>query len=233
MGSWLDQYRIRANRMRASSLTEYLPVLFGQAMRYPEAVIVEIGTDIGESTQALLAAAELTGGHVWSVDINPDIKFKDLYAEQGGDGLWTFICGDSSAQTVAAKVPGKIDVLYVDGDHRYNQVVAELKLYMPRVKGGGVALFHDTRFDPWAAPDVFRVDDALNDVLPGMGLRWENLPGRAGLGVVWVPPDRPCAFCVAQATTWFTAVTERQQAFAGASPIEVCAGCLAQAGRQL
>lgn len=231
MASWIDRYRHRANRIGQSALTEYLPVLFGQAARYPDAVIVEIGTDIGESTATLLAAAELTGGHVWSVDINPGIKFLETYAEHD-DGSWTFICGDSSAQTIARQVPGAIDVLYVDGDHRYDQVVAELRLYMPRVKGGGIALFHDTTFDPWGRPEIFRVDDALNDVLPGMGLKWENLPGKAGLGVVRVPADRPCGFCPAQATTWFTAKTERQEAFAGPSPIEVCAGCLLEAERQ-
>ena len=100
MVSWLDRYRHRANRIESSYLSEYLPVLFGNAARYPEAVIVEIGTDIGESTTALLAAAELTGGHMWSIDINPGIKFLETYAEHD-DGLWTFVCGDSSAQTVA------------------------------------------------------------------------------------------------------------------------------------
>lgn len=231
MVSWLDRYRHRANRIESSYLAEYLPVLFGNAARYPGAVIVEIGTDIGDSTIALLAAAELTGGHMWSIDINPGIKFLETYAEHD-DGLWTFVCGDSSAQTVARQVPGEIDVLYIDGDHRYSQVVAELNLYLPRVKGGGVCLLHDTSFNPWANPSLFAVDRALDDVLPGMGLKWDNLPGRAGMGVVRKPADRPCGFCPAQATAWFTAKTERQQAFAGASPIEVCAGCLLEAERQ-
>lgn len=218
----------------ATWLTEYLPELFGQAARCPGAVIVEIGTDIGESTAALLAAAEIVGGHVWSVDINPAIGFAEEYAEHDGPDLWTFICGDSTAMSVARQVPGEIDVLYVDGDHRYDQVCAEIKLYLPRVKGGGVALFHDTSQDPWRNPHVFRVDDALTDTLPQLGanLHWKQLPGRAGMGVVLMPPTRPCAFCTAQATTWFTAKTERQQAFAGASPIEVCAGCLVDAERQ-
>ena len=234
MASWLDRYRHRANRPGSSTLTEYLPILFGQVARYPGAVIAEIGTDIGDSTCTLLAGAELTGGHVWSVDINPQVRFLEEYAEHDGPDLWTFICGDSSAQTVARKVPGEIDVLYVDGDHRYDQVCAEINLYLPRVKGGGIALFHDTNFDPWAQPDMFRVDDALNDTLPRLGanLHWEAYPGRAGLGIVRIPAKRPCAFCPAQATAWFTAKTERQQMFAGGSPVEVCAGCLIEAERQ-
>jgi len=225
--TWLKQYQIRSER-NSSHLSQYLPVLFGAAARTPGAVIVEIGTDIGESTATLLAAAEITGGHVWSVDINPGIKFAETYERYGG-GLWTFICGDSTALSVARQVPRRIDLLYVDGDHTYDQVCAEIRQYMPRVRGGGMALFHDTHANTWAAPEDFAVDRALDDTLPGLGLKWEDLPGVAGLGIVRVPPDRRCYFCTAQSVELFSPLTERQQAFAGGSPVEVCAGCKEQA----
>ena len=223
MNSWLPDYQTLSSRY--SFLSAYLPVLFGTVARTPGAVVVEIGTDIGESTTALLAGAELAGGHVWSIDINPAIKFLETYDRHGRDDLWTFVCGDSSARSIARQVPGKIDVLYVDGDHTYGQVVAELKMYMPKIRGGGVALFHDTNAAPWGNPELVRVADALDDTLPGMGLRWENLPGTCGLGRVYVPVDWGCFFCSAQATEMFTAVTEKQQAFAGGSPVSVCRGC--------
>jgi predicted O-methyltransferase YrrM len=227
--TWLKQYQIRTER-NSSHLTPYLPVLFGAAARTPGAVIVEIGTDIGESTATLLAAAEITGGHMWSVDINPKIGFLDVYARHGDPaGLWTFVCGDSSALTTAKQIPQRIDLLYIDGDHTYEHVCQEIRLYLPRVRGGGMALFHDTHKNTWARPEEFRVDDALNDLLPGMGLHWEDLPGVAGLGVVRVPPDRPCYFCTAQAVELFNPLTEVQQAYAGGSPVEVCAGCLCTA----
>ena len=225
--TWLQQYQYRAAR-KASHLTDYLPILFGAACRFPGGSIVEIGTDIGESTATLLAGAETAGAHVWSIDINPHVEFLKTYEKVGDPGgLWTFVCGDSSALTTAAKVPSQIDLLYVDGGHRYKEVAADINEYLPRVPGGGMALFHDTHPNTWAPPELFQVHTALNDLLPPMKLRWEDYPGVMGLGVVRVPVDRPCFFCLAQAEIMWRPETERQIAITGASPVELCRGCIA------
>jgi hypothetical protein len=223
--SWLPDYRHWA--ARRTYLSEYLPLLFGSVARYREPVVVEIGTYRGESTVSLLAGAELAGGHVWSIDIDPHVPFlKVLDAHDEADRkMWTFVNGDSTALTSARQVPGRIDVLFIDGDHRYDQVVAELKLYLPRMRGGGVALLHDVHPSAFGDPELCRVGEALDDTLPGMGLRWQDLPGVVGLGVIRMPVTEPCFFCHAQATGRWTAETEKQQAFAGASPVDVCDGC--------
>ena len=223
---WLRQYQYRTART-ASHLTCYLPILFGAACRKPGGTIVEIGTDIGESTATLLAGAEVSGSHVWSIDINPNVEFLKTHEKVGDPaGLWTFICGDSSALTTYEKVPGKIDLLYVDGGHRYKEVAEDIRHYLPRVPGGGMALFHDTHPNAWAPPELFQVHTALDDLLPPMSLRWEDYPGVMGLGVVRVPVDRPCFFCLAQADRMFHPQTERQIAITGASPVEMCNGCI-------
>lgn len=36
-----------------------------------------------------------------------------------------------------------IDVLYIDGDHRYGPVLEDFKLWVPKVRQGGVVLIHD------------------------------------------------------------------------------------------
>jgi hypothetical protein len=227
--SWLPDYRHWA--ARRTYLSEYLPVLFGTAVRYRQPVIVEIGTDRGESTAALLAAAEVAGGHVWSIDINPHVPFLETYAahDEQDAQLWTFVNGDSTGLVAARAVPGMIDVLFIDGDHTYDRVVAELGLYLPRMRGGGTVLLHDTHQNPFGDPELCRVGDALDDVLPGMRLRWDDLPGVCGLGIIRMPVTVPCYFCHAQATGLWTAQTEKQQAFAGASPVDVCDGCVVTA----
>jgi predicted O-methyltransferase YrrM len=177
--SWLPDYQRRA--AQTSAIAHYLPVLFGMAARYPGVRVIEIGTDIGESTTALLAAAELAGGHVWSVDSNPQAAFQDTYQLHGPDRLWTFACADSAQ--AAGMVPPDCDVLFVDSGHQYHTTCLEIELYLPKVVPGGVALFHDT--DKPGTDD--KVKEALNDLLPGMGLTWEEYPGKCGLGVVRVP----------------------------------------------
>jgi hypothetical protein len=76
---------------------------------------------------------------------------------------------------------------------------------------------------------MFRVNDALDDMLPGMGLKWDSYPGTVGLGVVRVPATHACYFCSAQSIEMFNPLSERQQAFTGGAPVQVCAGCLDEA----
>lgn len=179
-GSWLlGEYQRRA--AARSSIAHYLPVLFGTVAAYPGARVCEIGVDIGESTIALLAAAEATQGHVWSVDINERCGFRGTYREDGG--LWTFINGASTSPRVMEKVPRKIDVLLIDSGHQYQLTCEEIEHYLPRVVPGGIAFFHDT--DKPHTQD--RVKEALDDMLPGFGLTWHQLPGECGMGVVRVP----------------------------------------------
>ena len=185
MSVWLPLYQQRA--ARRSAIAHYLPVLFGLAACYPLGEIIELGTDIGESTVALLAAAELTGGHVWSADVNPLCQMRDTYARHDPGGLygtWTFLKGESCSPPVLAAMPAWADVLFVDSSHLYDQTCDEIEHYLPRVRPGGVALFHDT--DKPGTAD--RVREALDDTLPGFGLTWQQYPGDCGLGVVRIPP---------------------------------------------
>ena len=181
--SWLPDYQRAA--AQSTDIAHYLPILFGYAARYPGVRIVELGTDIGESTTALLAAAQVAEGHVWSVDHNPRIEFARVHDAHSGMGRWTWICDDTRA--AAAKVPGRIDVLFVDASHLYDETCAEIEVYLPKVVPGGVALFHDT--DKPGTDD--KVREALDDTLQQWNLTWHEIPGRCGLGVVHV--DRALA----------------------------------------
>jgi hypothetical protein len=223
--SWLPDYRHWA--ARSTYLSDYLPILYGTAARYTDPVIAEIGTDRGESTVSLLAGAEISGGHVWSIDINEHVPFLEVAArhDEADRKLWTFVTGDSTGLVAARSVPGAIDVLFIDGEHTYERVVAELKLYLPRMAGGGTVLLHDTHDAPFVDRRLVQVGAALDDTLPGMGLRWDDYPGVCGLGVIKMPVTVPCYFCHAQARGRWTPETESQIGMAGNGPVDVCDGC--------
>ena len=53
---------------------------------------------------------------------------------------------------------GSLDLVYVDGDHRYEAVLADLKGWLPKLRAGGVMAGHDWSFQA--------VKKALSEVFP-------------------------------------------------------------------
>jgi predicted O-methyltransferase YrrM len=182
MNAPLDMLGEYHRRCRAASdIREYLPLLHGYARLYNGVRILEVGVRSGNSTVAFLSAAQIMGGHVWSVDIDSDCR--DL--PWAGHPGWTFTCGDSTSAEVAGKQPMQIDVLFLDGDHGKQTVLDELALYMPRVTRGGVALFHDTRIRWPGEPDgTWPVSRALDEWCEANKTHWAEIPGAYGLGVI-------------------------------------------------
>ena len=185
MTPWLSEYRARA--AVESDISHYLPTLFGAVARYPGARVVELGVRGGNSTVALLAAAEIAEGHVWSVDVDTGCEFRS-YPDPPAPGLWTFIGADSQSWEAVHGVPDEIDVLFIDSSHEYRETCNEFELYWPKVRPGGTILLHDT--SAWKC----KVRDALDATLPDWGLDWNEYAGACGLGVILMPDQRPRMF---------------------------------------
>jgi cephalosporin hydroxylase len=166
---------------RWSDIVEYLPLLHGYARVYDKVRVLEVGTRLGNSTLAFLAAAQANGGHVWSVDIDPSVPGNpDGMAPWAGSPLWTFTPGNSTDPAVLAAQPGQVDIMFNDSGHEYDLTVAELEAYMPRLAPGGTALIHD----PDISYDFFGVRRALNVYCARNHLTWQHLPGQWGLAVI-------------------------------------------------
>lgn len=121
-------------------------------------VVVELGTDVGDSTRILASALMRTGGHLWTIDVvrpkwemttirrvntqrgidttepSPMPAVMELYKE-----AITVITSDS------LKVDWKsgIDLLFIDSLHEAPHVQAELNKYGTLVRSGGLILLHD------------------------------------------------------------------------------------------
>lgn len=48
------------------------------------------------------------------------------------------------SHTALAEVPGSVDLLYIDGAHRYRPAVADIREWGAKVRGGGTMLIHDS-----------------------------------------------------------------------------------------
>lgn len=135
--------------------------------------ILEIGVHCGISTTALLAGLEENGGHLWSVDVHPSCRYVWY-----GHPQWTFFC-PWSGDEVNPQVP--LDLLFIDGDHSYNQVMLDLENWVPRVKMGGLVLCHDA--DTASFPGVRK---AIDEYCYTNNLKHELRKGSNGLEVIYV-----------------------------------------------
>lgn len=171
-----------------SDLAAHLDYLREQAR---DRVVIEIGVRTGISTAAFLSSA----AEVWSCDIHPArvpnswFRLKD----------WHFILGSSTDARTASAMPQRCDTLFIDGSHEYGQTLDELAIYWPRVRPGGLALLHDTQWEPIDpaanAGNTCReldapggpVTRAIEAFTAAHGLQWSNRPGSYGLGVIRKP----------------------------------------------
>lgn len=164
-----------------SDIVEHLPTLHDHVVATNAQAVVELGVRSGNSTSALLAGVAETGGHLWSVDIRlmPAGSFAPL--KQAAGESWTFILGDD--MQVADKLPGQIDILFIDSSHHYDHTLAELRLYGPRAD---LILLHDTELEhPDGAPATdppFPVKRAVEAWVEETGRPWSNATNCYGLG---------------------------------------------------
>lgn len=191
MSALREEYDRR--RTEPSDIRDHLAEIYQVASSYAQPRILELGVRSGNSTAALLAAAEMTGGQVWSVDIAEPTVPEWWHTS----GRWTLHVGNDLDGVLHQKLkhdPGVFDVVFIDTIHTYEHTLAELRLYVPMVRPGGTVLLHDTELErPEGVPvevanrqPPFPVARAIDDFCGESGASWENRPGCYGLGVMVV-----------------------------------------------
>lgn len=100
---------------------------------------VELGTYCGRSTAFLAKANE--EGTVLTVDMDPKPEFNAV--KENLKNL-KFSLGRSDDASLLKSVKNEsVDVCFFDTAHEYDVVSAEVKLWAPKIKKGGVMLFDD------------------------------------------------------------------------------------------
>jgi predicted O-methyltransferase YrrM len=132
-------------------ITNVLKLLRGQSPR----TMVEIGTANG-GTLFMLCRLTDPKGTIISIDLPHGIHgggypaWKTLLYRRFARGCQTInlIRADSRDPKTIEQLRGilsggKIDCLFIDGDHTYNGVKADFENYLPFVAKGGMVVFHD------------------------------------------------------------------------------------------
>ena len=145
-------------------------VLFDLAKEFGDESInyVEIGCYAGGSACLML---QRPNTNVISIDlgkpINPEIVQKNTSKMNVHSNQYNYIQGNSQITETVDKLKNfinYIDILFIDGDHKYNGVVNDFNLYSSLVKSGGYIVFDDYN-DHIYSPEVrIAVDDLMRTV---------------------------------------------------------------------
>lgn len=149
--------------------------------------IVELGSHTGRSTLWLAAGARLSGAHVVAVDpwpepgytaeynlCNPDddpfafdtgeAVLQRFITNVNAEGAWDVITVIRGYSTdVAATWVNPLGLLFVDANHGYGAVRADLEEWLPKLSQGGVVAMHDW-FEDVEHTRLSQVADAWRDV---------------------------------------------------------------------
>jgi len=146
-----------------------LHALAGHAAELGECVI-EIGSYRGSSAAIQAMGLRAACSDALLVSIDPHVewpfnreKVRHALREIGEEGrLVQFQCISDRAAGLLR--PGSAAMIFIDGDHRYDQVVADFRSYLDLIAPGGLMLFHDYCWGdhnglPEPEPDVRRAVD--------------------------------------------------------------------------
>lgn len=125
--------------------------------------IVEIGSWKGLSTIYLAAGSKHAGReHVTTIDLHPANNWATLHRNLllAGVADWATVITERSTDAARAWTGQPIRLLYLDGDHSYEQVVRDYQAWRPFVAPGGIIAFHDALEANWPG-----VSEALDELL--------------------------------------------------------------------
>lgn len=149
--------------LKRSDISDHLPRIFAESLRYRPSLIVELGVRGGASTFVFERVARLTGSTLVSVDLD-DCSGSSLFPE------WHFIQGDDIE--IAKSFPEwcrtqgiapHIDVLFIDTSHHYEHTVDEIAHWFPHLSERALVIFHDTNMR-----EVYTRNDG------SVGQGWDN-----------------------------------------------------------
>ena len=173
-----EQYLAAANT--PSDINEHLPYMVALCGIMSARNVIELGTRAGVSTLAWLHGLAMTGGHLWSVDVDP--------APPLPWGHWTFIRGNDLDAAVYGQLPDNVDIVFIDTSHHYDQTLAELNLYRWKLRPGGKFVLHDTelcRPIGWTRHQPeFPVRAAVEAFCADEGVTPTFRPNNNGLGII-------------------------------------------------
>ena len=158
---------------KEGSINKHLLILYSLAIGLFAQRTIELG--IGNSTRALRAAIKITGGKLFSCDIDKS-RFANWLEKQ--DEHWSLDLCNSKEFLLSLTPP--FDFALHDAAHDYWQVVEDLKNIIPLMKRYGIICLHDTQHSEIGIQMVHAISDAVK----GCNVSYVHLPFSYGLTIM-------------------------------------------------
>lgn len=155
-------------------------LLYKLALSLPHnCTVVEIGSYLGASSSFLASAAKEKDGILYCVDTwkneGMDEAPRDTYEEfiQNTKHYenWIIPMRGKSVE-VAKDFNIDIDMLFIDGDHSYQAVKADVDAWFPKLKNGAIVVFHDCG---WAEGVQKVIEEIVKSMQIGKGNALPNI----------------------------------------------------------
>jgi predicted O-methyltransferase YrrM len=155
----IERQRARLARLEVrSGLGDSAWLLHGLVRSLKPRCVVEIGSAAGASTCFIAQALrENDEGRLWAIDPHVRTEWNDRGAEDSHAQLVANLRAlDLSSRVeivrafsheAAARWRDPIDLLFIDGDHSFEGVERDWRLFSPFVREFGFVVFHDTLWD--------------------------------------------------------------------------------------
>lgn len=128
--------------------------------------VCEIGCFIGYTTVHIATAlrAAGTGARLYYVDLDPrHLATATANLKQFGlDSFGTAVLGGSCDTDTLSRMPTLIDLVFIDTTHSYNDTVAEIAAYGPRLSPQGCLVLHDSIRYPGVRQAISEVRDRFD-----------------------------------------------------------------------
>lgn len=110
--------------------------------------LVEIGSDLGEST--CIFAGYGIFNKVFAVDTWPNPERHDIFLKNLKLYSDIIIPMKMTSEVAAVNwLGGEVDVIYIDANHSYENVLSDIGNWSKKVKRGGIIAGHDYSIDAW------------------------------------------------------------------------------------
>ena len=152
-----------------ADIEQHLPFLRQVCFDIGAKLVLELGVRTGNSTRAFLSALESLNGKLISIDV---LDCSDV----SNSPNWEF----HQIDDLNFETDDEFDIIFIDTSHTYEQTLAELRKFAPKLKNGGVILLHDTI----TVPSVLQAIQMYLKENPNK-YRFENREGCGGLGILW------------------------------------------------
>jgi len=173
----MNDYPYRIFKYISNQVTEeggILLLLYNMTRGLKPNIIVEIGTGTSHTTSAFLEALDEINkpALLYTIDPNPHIE-KSMVNHP-------FLCSYIGTSDEAFNIWGKnrsIDLLYIDGNHHYEQFKRDFEQWSKYLSNNGYILIHDTNNHWW--PDIPIVIKEIRNTN-----QWDMIELPYGYGIV-------------------------------------------------